>query len=150
MRRWTTGEIELLKQVYTIKGKSVTKYFPGRSLKAIRHKAERLGLLRAPEIRKLSLSPTEASYIAGFIDGEGSIGFMRQKRGRRINYRPKIAVVNTNREVIDFLISKLGKPTRFVVRKWKNPKWKVAYEVRYLSLMVSKEYFRSISRLPYS
>lgn len=52
-------------------------------------------------------SETELAYIAGIIDGEGSITLQRNKGERNIA-RPLIAVDSTDRELIDWLHLRLG------------------------------------------
>ena len=51
-------------------------------------------------------------YLAGFIDGEGTISILRnnrsEKRKRDIEYRPYLSVSNTNKEVLDWIVSVSG------------------------------------------
>ena len=48
------------------------------------------------------MTETEKAYLAGFIDGEGSIGIYPDYRRNR-NYRLVLTVSNTNKEVIDWI-----------------------------------------------
>ena len=50
-------------------------------------------------------------YLAGFIDGEGTITimrFIRKCRRRRIDYRPLISVTNTNKEILELILLLTG------------------------------------------
>ena len=47
------------------------------------------------------------AWLAGFIDGEGTIGL--NKRGRDLReFRPTIKIFNTNKEVLDYIQSLLS------------------------------------------
>jgi len=81
--------------------------FPGWKREAIREKAQRSGVLREPsasadeEIQKvLCLTEPEAAYIAGLVDGEGSI---IQKKGWLV-----MSLGSTCHEAIEFLQDKVG------------------------------------------
>lgn len=44
------------------------------------------------------------NYIAGFIDGEGCISIRKDgTRGKNFNYFPEIIIVNTNKEVLNWV-----------------------------------------------
>ena len=53
----------------------------------------------------MDLSPADAAYIAGFLDGEGSISILRGKTRRGKSYRCFLAVSvsNTCREVLEWI-----------------------------------------------
>ena len=52
------------------------------------------------------------SYLAGFIDGEGSIGLNKEldkrKGPRYFHYRPSLQIVNTHEGVMKFIHQQLG------------------------------------------
>lgn len=56
------------------------------------------------------LSVAEAAYIAGFIDGEGTIGIYQQRRGYAC---VKVSVANTKKKPIEFMIRVTGIGTVF-------------------------------------
>lgn len=65
-------------------------------------------------------------YIAGFIDGEGCINFMRTGKTRR--YVPRVSVVNTNKEILEELQKQYGGSlrTQRSPEHWKQPwHWRV-------------------------
>jgi hypothetical protein len=51
-----------------------------------------------------AISPTEAAYIAGFFDGEGTVSIY--KRGS--SYATKIAITNTHLPVIQYIATVVG------------------------------------------
>ena len=63
------------------------------------------------------LSESEAAYIAGLIDGEGSIYVMRTAS----TCYPAVSIVMTHRDVIHWLAARLGISACRVVRK--EPRW---------------------------
>ena len=77
------------------------------------------------------LSETEAAYIAGFIDGEGSIGLSdRGKEARKTRdliYIMKISISNTNRDVLEWIRLKIGFGSIYTARKGNN-KHKQSYQ----------------------
>ena len=69
------------------------------------------------------LTESEKGYIAGFLDGEGSILLTRHKDNGNIRCRPVVAFYNTNLEVLDWIagvidvkINKRQEDTRTDVR----------------------------------
>lgn len=58
------------------------------------------------------LSATDAAYIAGLIDGEGSITLTRKHRNE--NRQPAITISNTERILLEFVlrVTGAGKITR--------------------------------------
>ena len=88
-----------------------------------------------------SLSPTEAAYIAGIIDGEGCIEFKWANRIRRDRkgtptYRTLIVrmeVPQVDKRLIDWLMEITQEGTRDIKRYPKNPtyhdqhRWRVGY-----------------------
>lgn len=69
------------------------------------------------------LSVSEAAYIAGFVDGEGSIRVARYTPGRAKHlsiYRPEVVIVNTDLEVMRWLKETVGAGSWFAVRKIKE------------------------------
>ncbi len=79
------------------------------------------------------LSELEWAYLAGIIDGEGSIAIYRF----RDSYRPEISVFNTNVELKQWLKTRLGgyvNPPR-----QQNPRQKPAFKWRTTTLRQMKE-----------
>jgi len=105
---WTKIELRRLRRLYPqASWPELDRAFPGWSRKAIREKARRMGVRRErsaaadEEIQKaLRLSETEAAYIAGLVDGEGSI---MQSKGRLV-----MSLGSTCHDAIEFLQDKIG------------------------------------------
>jgi len=79
------------------------------------------------------MKETEKAYIAGLVDGEGCISICRRKKKQRNNsnwyYEPQVAVTNTDRRLLDFLIDLYGGWIAIVKGKKDNHKtgyhWKI-------------------------
>jgi len=54
----------------------------------------------------MSLSPSDAAYIAGLIDGEGTITLARKHRNE--NRHLAVTISNTERQLLDFVLATIG------------------------------------------
>jgi hypothetical protein len=123
-RRWTKEEIEFVKQNYSrLSAKEIAEKL-GRTVEAVRAMAgKRLKIVRPIEFIKNrsfiktqelvnQLSDREKGYIAGLVDGEGTITIIVKEvlhNGKKDFYLcPFLMVTNSNREVIEWLKEKLG------------------------------------------
>lgn len=80
----------------------------------------------------MNLSDTEKAYIAGIIDGEGSlsIGNMRSNVRKRIaNFKPVIRVAVTNPDLPLYLKEKIGGGITIVEHKTVNLKTQYAWYI---------------------
>ena len=68
---------------------------------------------------------TQLAYLAGIIDGEGTFYIGTTNNGRKFNSR--IYVVNTNKELIEWLKNNFGGLVYQRTSK-SNPHWKTRYE----------------------
>ena len=76
----------------------------------------------------MKLKSTEKAYIAGLIDGEGSIFICKQKRWKsgKFGYQLRIVVGMNDRAPIEYLKKKLdGGFTQTI--KYKNKNWRTSY-----------------------
>lgn len=113
---WHETEIESLKRHYPLCGPHTI--IPGRSICAIRSKARNLGLSMDRTLAGYTnvdletIGPTQWSYFAGLIDGEGSIYISqtgnRTAAGLQKNFGLYVTITNTSRPLIDWLISTFG------------------------------------------
>jgi hypothetical protein len=100
---WSTEDLEKLKVIYpTSPLTSLSEAFPDRSLSSMYHKAEDLGIERVPSARwltgkNLNLTPAQAGYIAGIVDGEGSINTYKH----RGVLTPQLNISNTDRNMLE-------------------------------------------------
>ncbi|GAI87780.1 unnamed protein product [marine sediment metagenome] len=69
--KWTQAEIEKLKQYYGTK--MLFELFPYRTKRAVKTQAAKLGFKRNRNIPLLSLTDAQRGYLAGLIDGDGTI-----------------------------------------------------------------------------
>jgi hypothetical protein len=73
------------------------------------------------------LSATERAYIAGLIDGEGSISIVKWKTTGKRRSEVRVSIYNCNRAMISWLEDKLHAKRRNVPRS--KPSWKQAFVV---------------------
>lgn len=78
---------------------------------------------------------TKKAYLAGFIDGEGSIGIYPDYR-HSYNYRLVLVIVNTNKEVLEWITETTKELNCFQAIKttkdypsWQKPRWKDVYSI---------------------
>jgi hypothetical protein len=69
-----------------------------------------------------------SAYLAGLIDGEGSIGIMKAKRKNSTNLIPYLIITNTDKNLIDQLNLALKEYHPQIISKqgWK----KICYQIR--------------------
>jgi hypothetical protein len=60
------------------------------------------------EARLARLTPYEIGYIAGLVDGEGSISIIENKQNRNRTYHAQIVICNTDPELMRWLEQRLG------------------------------------------
>ena len=68
------------------------------------------------------MSKLTAAYVAGLVDGEGSLGIQKEDR----KYQARIRVCMTDEFIIKWLYESFG--GYFSTRTFNNDKWKTAYE----------------------
>lgn len=73
-------------------------------------------------------STAELAYLAGLIDGEGSIYIQSRKRPDAIDYFPRFQIVNTDKKMIDWVYKTFGGNMFSKSRAKHNPKWKLQWE----------------------
>lgn len=106
---WTEAELSSLRQLYPFASKEeLLEALPERSWTSICVKAQRLKLKRNTRIKSiLNYKPSEyeLGYLAGLIDGEGTICISRSRSARLKNYKwtyyINVRIVNTSRELIN-------------------------------------------------
>jgi hypothetical protein len=137
-RRWSTEEDESLRTLYpTAKKPDVLAALPRRQWRAIVFHAAKLKVKRQaredifPLTGSLleSLTEAERGYLAGIIDGEGTISFSRcMGNGKNRNsYRLLLSVSNTDQRLILWLHERFG-GTRFESRtSGKSPRKRRLY-----------------------
>ena len=111
-KTWTHEELKFLRTNYeTMSQNDLMNGLPGRTWYAISGTAcQRFHLRRQAFMLRpirINLDPTKWAYIAGLLDGEGSINFVQGRyvvRGRA-HYRlnPQVSISNTDASLMDFL-----------------------------------------------
>jgi hypothetical protein len=146
--RWTIDELELLKKLYAegVMYRDMSKQLPRHTAIGIASHAKLIGLPRRVNwmttdyqwIRKRgcwerwaedppNLSSVELAYIAGILDGEGTISLSRGKAKKGYcgaRFTPRITVSNTSLKLIDWLKERLEmtNPSIVVRHTWKPNK----------------------------
>jgi len=69
---------------------------------------------------------TQLAYLAGIVDGEGSLCIYRGGKRPRIDYASRLLVVSTDRVLIDWLLEHFGGLS--YTRKPAKEGWKTKYE----------------------
>lgn len=144
--QWSDEEIRILLEKYEYGTKSeLMELIPNRTWSAIRCKAIQFGLKHKrmgdeAYIDRLNLSEFELGYIAGFIDGEGTISVTRQRNGNYLALHPLIRVSGTDKTAVEKMANWLNKsingPYKLNVleeeRRKRNRKWKdyYSFEIR--------------------
>jgi len=67
----------------------------------------RLYKVRMKANQKLNLSETDKAYIAGLIDGEGTIRISHDKKYRG-SYWPRVSIANSNENLLKWVKTKIG------------------------------------------
>lgn len=75
-----------------------------------------------------SLTVSEAGYIAGLFDGEGSFGIAKVKASS--GFIPTFSISMTHKPTMKWLSGKLGSPLKRVKRNGSLPHWKTQFCLR--------------------
>jgi hypothetical protein len=73
---------------------------------------------------KNKIKPTDAAYLAGFVDADGYIGIVSVATNK--NYVSQISVANRSRQIVDEFKRLFGGQIR--ARNVNHPNWQVCYE----------------------
>lgn len=132
---WDEKEIAVLNELYPRKSINEVSHILGRSHSAIQHKASRLKIRKDSWfVKEVNLNDAEAGYIAGIIDGEGSVRIQKQLHRdrrksddyRRFRFVPYVQVANTSKELMNEMRAKIGFGLIFLNRS-RGDKWKDCY-----------------------
>jgi hypothetical protein len=147
MRYWTERETMFLKENY---GKLPLKdvgLVLNRSHRAIKAKSSKLKLkVILKKTRIETLSDVEKAYLAGFIDGEGSISlklYSRKDKPNKLFVNAIFTVTNADKGVMSFVAHVFNREVRPEQRK----NWKTAWRVQVSKLDHVREILNHL--LPY-
>ncbi|MCD6284136.1 hypothetical protein J7J12_02680 [bacterium] len=127
---WSEKEVRILKENRGKPIEELLRLLPDRTNQAIYEKLNKIGYSRALEKfkyqakKKLNLKKEEWGYLAGIVDGEGTITV--DKCSRENSYHPKIAITTTNRNLAEWLDKKLN--ATCTLSGENHPFWKTKYE----------------------
>lgn len=137
--RWTNKEQDILRQYYSsAKKEDILKMLPNRTWCAIQAQCEeRLNLGRPLTAAShhqiaINLSETEKAYLAGIIDGEGTLIATWQTKTKVFAF--EITVANTNKAVLEWIVKKVGVGGVYAEKRSPNSQYyktrKYAYKYR--------------------
>lgn len=76
---------------------------------------------------KFGLKTWQKAWLAGFIDGDGCINFIKIRN----NYYPRVIITNTDLQVLENIKDHIGGDIRVNTTNLRNhPKWKPGYQLR--------------------
>jgi hypothetical protein len=106
-------ETQILVQRYEEEGATKLSSEMGKYPRAVASKAAKLGLRRTvrsyAKFFPVTMSDVDLAYLAGLIDGEGTVSLKRSSGGHR-NPAPTIMVANTADSMLDWIKEKIPTP----------------------------------------
>lgn len=124
IRRWGQEEIDFLTRSYATAATALLVSELDRPMVSIWAKAKSLGLVRDPATSGRStpgdnpyerLTLEDRIYIAGLLDGEGTIAVMRREGGRTRNGKVRtpsritiVSIANTDRHLVKYVMARAG------------------------------------------
>lgn len=125
---------------------------PNKKWTSIRHKAVELGLAKKAfakywrtydKVESISLSDVERGYMAGLIDGEGTVRIVHALKKW---YAPFIQITNTDKVMMEWLQKTFGVKGigRLYVEERKNPLYKTKYVYNIASVQGVKQILEQV------
>ena len=111
---WTKEELETLKTNYEHIGAKELSKVLGKNFWGVAKRAERLGLHSGPRenykdvIKVRAMSELESAYLAGLIDGEGTISMKGYRHHHHTSAIVYISLSSTDEKVTTWLMDKIG------------------------------------------
>ncbi len=68
---------------------------------------------------------TDIIYLAGIVDGEGCINIVKYHKGNRYRYRLQLRVINTNKELVEWIRDRWG---GWIISRERDSKRRTVYE----------------------
>lgn len=104
---WKLKDIQYLQRNYSKMDNNAISQGLDRSICSLMWKAHELGLLKESRFPANipALKEWQRGYIAGFLDGEGSVALYK---GKKYGFRANIDFTNTNKEVLETIAKWLG------------------------------------------
>lgn len=128
--RWSANDLKVLSQSYKRYPYRIPQWLIEKHGRAGCHtKSSKIGIakgIRHPGIDLSHLNESDKGYIAGFMDGEGSIIFYKDRK--KLN--PALLFANTHKGSLIFLQKKLTTGSLAITwRTYKNPKYKDLFQL---------------------
>lgn len=154
---WTIYQIEKLEEMYPNTPADQLTDIVGHCVHSIYSKAFRLGIKANLLNRRVkhwnfkdkslidNLPETEKAYIAGIIDGEGTLRLYRLS-GNRLGVTSCLAIINTHKPLLEWIMSKIPE-SKLVPRKLYKSNRKACFELRLYGIVKVK--YLLLVLLPY-
>lgn len=91
--------------------------------------------------QSMAMTPTEAAYIAGFLDGEGYVTIMRAGPKRQ-TFRCWVGFTNRDIAVLQWIQSFLG--GSLYAKAWKSAKHAIAWELNSSSHLRNRHFLKQL------
>jgi hypothetical protein len=132
---YSPEEDALLRELYPKAPLSELASRFNRNPYSLRYRAQKLGILREncegqfPTDQTMigHLTEAEKGYLAGLIDGEGTIVFVKISSAVRQSYQTRVQIYNTDKRMIEWVLSRLPSG-RMSVQKHSEGNRKVLYQ----------------------
>ena len=113
---------------YRLMGQTARHHVLARSKVNKRHRDQRRFIQKLEALTQ-SLTDRESGYLSGIIDGEGCL---RLYHNARSGWMVSLVIVNTNRELIDY-IKNLLQAGKCYFSEARNARWKSSYRIQLYS-----------------
>jgi predicted transcriptional regulator len=130
-RKITNKHLEVIKKfAYKISDKELAKILGVTPYTVSRYKNKiyTSKWIDFKKLKSINIDDITASYIAGFVDGEGSIHILMKKIERKyLCINPALAIGNTNKEVLVWIQKALGMGNILIYRRKNQGNHKTVY-----------------------
>lgn len=140
---WTEKEEKRILQVWKQTGSSKEKIEQlqkelGRSWPSIYNRGIRLGLIqkKLQQSRPIGeFTETDKAYVAGFLDGEGSISINRRiEKNGHIGFIPRLSFTNTNKDVLLHIQKLIGFGYLQTRHRPSQTSWATCYDLVFMGI----------------
>lgn len=154
LNHWTKGDQSKLRKLWQkVPRETLCKAFPDRSWLGIHQEAAKALKLTRGNMALKPVAPLplltegEKGYIAGYLDGEGTITLLWKKSREGHGYSPMVLFTNTNQESMEWIRAKIGGNLIVFKKVRDNKKWRTLYTLRTGSVLHIQQLLKML--LPY-
>ena len=148
-KSWPPEDEERLKRLWATEHDLdlILRAFPDRTHCALVLRAGKLGVRRRSAVvlkerAAMPLTVAEAAWIAGFIDGEGTIAIYHRLGKHEHGFHPRVSVANTDMRAINRLVELIGAGYR--TTRDRNPRHKIGHQWQTTNMAVIRALLAAI------